>query len=271
MPAEHVGVANSGEPVLLEFEGGIARLRFNRPDALNAADEDMARAFLAACRALAQRTDLRVVVLSGEGRAFLAGGDLGRFHADLPGAADTARRIIAPLHEAMLELAALPQPVIASLHGAVAGAGLSIALACDLAIAASNTSFTPAYGAIGTSPDGSLTWTLPRVVGMRKALELLLTGQRLDAQQAMELGLVNQVVAPEALETATMELAQRLAAGPTYALGQTKQLLRTSINRSLAEQLDAEAAGFAACASTQDFAEGVNAFFEKRAPHFRGG
>ena len=178
-----------------------------------------------------------------------------------------------------LGLLAIPGlgPVIASgwlfatAIGAVAGAGLSIALACDLAIAASNTSFTPAYGAIGTSPDGSLTWTLPRVVGMRKALELLLTGQRLDAQQAMELGLVNQVVAPEALETATMELAQRLAAGPTYALGQSKQLLRTSINRSLAEQLDAEAAGFAACAATQDFADGVNAFFDKRAPHFRGG
>lgn len=257
-------------PILLDIAEGTARIRFNRPKVLNAIDEESVRAFASAVEIVAHDASVRVVVVSGEGRAFLAGGDVSRFHAAGKDAPKVVSAIIEPFHHAMLALAAMPAPVIASVHGAVAGAGLSVALAADLAIAADDAKFTMAYTRIGTSPDGSGTFSLPRVVGLRKAMEIALLSDTLDAAQALDLGLVNKVVPAADLVAETDALAKRLAAGPTRAYGRVKHLLRASFGHSLAEQLNAERDAFIASAGTADFHEGVAAFVEKRPPHFNG-
>lgn len=263
-------MTTSDSPVLFEREGAIATIRFNRPAALNAIDQAMAESLLTICRTLVSATDIRVVVLCGAGNAFMAGGDLACFHADKAAAAQTAEKLITPLNEALMILTTLPQLVIASVHGAVAGAGVSVALACDLCIAADDTRFNLAYSRIGASPDASATWSLPRVVGLRKALELTLMAENIDAAEALRLGMVNRVVPAVSLADETEALARRLASGPSFAYGQIKSLLRASVGNSLKQQLDAERDAFHACAATADFAEGVDAFFEKRRPVFQG-
>lgn len=256
--------------ILLSLEGPVATICFNRPSALNALDQVMAGRFLAACQSIRAAHDVRVVVIKGEGRAFMAGGDLAGFHANISAAVQTANALIDPLHEALAILAELSQPVIASLHGAVAGAGVSVALACDLAIAADDVKFNLAYARIGTSPDAAGSWSLPRIVGLRKAMEMMLLADNFDGAEALRLGIINRIVPPSALSDQTRELAQRIAKGPTFAYGQTKRLLRSSFGHSQREQMDAERAAFCACASTGDFAEGLEAFFNKRKPEFTG-
>lgn len=255
------------DPLKFWREGAVAHLRFNRPGVLNAIDSATASAFLDACRSLRDDPDLRVVVISGEGRAFMAGGDIAQFR-DAP---DTIpATLIEPLHEALQILTALRAPVLASVHGAVAGAGMSLALACDLAIAADNTRFNLAYVNLGTSCDLGASWSLPRIVGLRKALEIALLSETIDAGTARELGLVNKVVAADQLAQETAQLAARLAAGAPAGQGMLKQLMRASFNRDLGSQLAAEQQGFATCAATADFAEAVSAFLGKRTPHYTG-
>lgn len=263
-------MSDASSPLVVELEGAIAHLRFNRPGAMNAIDAEMAESFLSACRMLESAQDIRVVVLSGEGRSFMAGGDLASFHQDFERAPETARAIIDPLHEALMILVKLDQPVIGCLHGAVAGVGVSIALACDLAIAGDDARFNLAYARIGACPDGSGSWSLPRIVGLRKAMELVLLSETVDATEALSLGLVNRVVPAASLRDETAALAARLAGGPTKAYGQVKQLLRAAQTNSIVEQMWAERDAFAACARSRDFAEGVSAFFEKRSPAFAG-
>lgn len=258
-------------PVLYQQDGAVAHIRFNRPEVLNAMDVATALAFRNICLRLADAPYLRVVVISAQGPAFMAGGDIGRFHADLPGAPEMARAIIEPLNEALALLAGIAQPVIVSCHGAVAGAGVSIALAGDLAIAADNTRFGFAYARIGASLDGSLSWSLPRVVGLRRAMQLALLAETVDADEALKLGLVNKVVAAAQLAEETLALARRLAQGPTFAFGRIKHLLRTSFDNGLAAQMDAERVAFCQCATTADFGEGIDAFFGKRKAEFNGG
>jgi 2-(1,2-epoxy-1,2-dihydrophenyl)acetyl-CoA isomerase len=260
----------SNSPIVFSRSDGIARIRFNRPGALNAIDEQTARSLCTIADELAKSRDVRVIVMSGTGPAFMAGGDLSCFHQDKARAAQTADAIIKPLNVALMTLSALPQPVIASVHGSVAGAGVSIALACDLCIAATGTQFNLAYARIGASPDAGSTWSLPRVVGTRKALELALLAESLSAEEALSLGIVNRVVPQNALADETETLARRLAAGPAYAYGRIKRLIHSSFERRLEDQLDAEREAFCACAGTTDFAEGLDAFFEKRRPVFRG-
>lgn len=260
----------SDQPVLLKVDGPIARIVFNRPKVLNALSVAAADAFLAACKSVAADSGNRVVVIAGEGRAFMAGGDISAFEGPAEEVRVRVPTIMEPLHEGLEILAGLPQPVIASLQGAVAGAGMSIALSTDLAIAADNAIFTLAYSKLGTSPDGSSSWTLPRLVGLRKAMEIALLSDVYDAQEALRLGLVNRVVPAADLANETEKLARRLADGPTFAFGQTKKLLRGSLDNSLHDQLAAEAKGFGACIGTADFAEGVGAFLGKRQPTFKG-
>lgn len=248
-------------------EGGVAHIRFNRPTVLNAIDVATANAFLTACQAASEDKDVRVVVISGEGRAFIAGGDLAAMK-NKP--FETAHALITPMHAGIALLAAMDAPVLASLHGVVAGGGLGVALACDLAIAAEGTRFNLAYVNIGASSDCSTSWALPRLVGMRRAMEISLLGDTFDAAEALRIGLVNRVVPAGSLQEETAKLAARLASGPPLAMGRLKRLVRDSFDRTLRAQLDAEADSFAACAVTQDFAEGVNAFFEKRAPQYQG-
>jgi 2-(1,2-epoxy-1,2-dihydrophenyl)acetyl-CoA isomerase len=258
------------QPVRLSIADGIAHIRFDRPGTLNAIDQAMAVALRDAVKEVLVHGGARVIVLSGEGRAFMAGGDLQAFHTNLSDAAITAGRIIDPLHEAVAALAEAPVPVIAAVQGGVAGAGMSLALGADFVLAADNTTFVPAYVGIGTSPDGGGTWALVRLVGLRRALEIALLGEPIDAASALQMGLVNRVVPRDELATATEELARRLAAGPTRALARTRRLLRDAPTTALRDHLRAERDAFAACARSLDFAEGVNAFFEKRRPRFQG-
>ena len=210
---------------------------------------------------------VRVIVISAEGRAFLAGGDLAHFRraADKPAA---AAQLIDPTHAALRVLAKTPQIVVGSLKGAVAGGGMSIALGLDLLVAADDTTFNLAYARVAASPDCGGSWGLPRLVGFRKALEIALLSETIDAAEALRLGLVNRVVPRAALEEETAKLAARLADGPAIAQGNIKALMRLSFDRDHAGQLDAEAQSFAACAATPDFAEAIDAFFEKRKPAF---
>jgi 2-(1,2-epoxy-1,2-dihydrophenyl)acetyl-CoA isomerase len=263
-------MASDEQPVLLRNDGAVAHIRFNRPQVLNALNAECAYALLAACKAVAADKNNRVVVISGEGRAFMAGGDIGSFSKGMAGNSEFFHELIGVFHEAMEILASLPRPVVASLNGAVAGAGLSVAMIADLAIAADDAKFTLAYSRLGTSPDGSSSWSLPRIVGTRKALEIAMLSDVFDAQEAQRLGIVNKVVPAAALAEETEKLARRLADGPTFAYGNIKQLIRQSHLNTLHDQLAKEGDAFVRCSQTEDFAEGVAAFIGKRAPKFSG-
>lgn len=260
----------SGDQVLFDVVDGVARIRFNRPDALNALDEALAAGFLQACRQAADRDDVRAVVISGEGRGFMAGGDVGRMVQAMPRADTVIDALLDCLDPALLLLSEMAAPVIASVHGAVAGAGASLMLAADLAIAADDTRINLAYSAIGATPDAASTWTLPRLVGLRRSMEIALLSDFIGAADALALGLVNRVVPRAALAAETEQLAGRLASGPTQAYGRIKRLLRGSFDHTMAEQMARERAAFRESTATADFAEGTRAFVEKRRPRFSG-
>jgi 2-(1,2-epoxy-1,2-dihydrophenyl)acetyl-CoA isomerase len=255
------------EPVLVSSRDGVAEIRFNRPDRLNALDVELARGFAAAVASVSADPAVRVIVVSSEGRAFVAGGDLAHFRR-APDKTAAAAELIDPIHGALKTLAAAPQIVIGSLKGPVAGGGMSLALGLDLLVAADDATFNLAYARVAASPDCGGSWALPRLVGFRRALEIALLSETIDATEALRLGLVNRVVPRAALEDETARLAARLAAGPAVSQATTKALMRRSLDRTHGEQLDAEARGFGECAATADFTEAVDAFFEKRKPVF---
>jgi 2-(1,2-epoxy-1,2-dihydrophenyl)acetyl-CoA isomerase len=251
--------------VRMDIGDGVARVVFNRPQSLNAIDVETAEGFLAVTEEALARDDVRVIVLSGAGRAFMAGGDLAAFHASSDPQA-LASAIIRPLHRALERLAETPQLVLGSVHGAVSGAGMSLALGCDLTIAAADTRFCLAYVGIATSLDGGGSWHLLRQLGLQRAMQLALLNEVLSAEQAQQLGLIARVVATERLAEETDALATRLARGPAFAQGRIKRLLREAGSTPLQEQLVAEHDAFLACAGTADFREGIAAFFAKRRP-----
>jgi 2-(1,2-epoxy-1,2-dihydrophenyl)acetyl-CoA isomerase len=247
-------------------EGAVAHIRFARPAALNAIDLELAEAFRDAVAAVPPTAG--ALVLSGEGRGFMAGGDVQAMRAAGEDAPALTARIIDAMHPAILALAALPCPVIASVQGPAAGAGLSLALGADLLIAAEDARFTLGYLGIGAPPDCGGSHALLRHLGLRRAMGFALLGETLDANAALALGLAHRVVRRDALEAETAKLAQRLAAGPRGAIAATKRLLRAAAETPLAAQLDAEREAFLASAATPDFREGVAAFLERRAPRF---
>jgi 2-(1,2-epoxy-1,2-dihydrophenyl)acetyl-CoA isomerase len=256
--------------VLLDKQGAIATVTLNRPAQLNALNDAMMFDLRDALTNVESDANVRAVILRGAGKAFMAGGDIAMFHAKKDEVASLFHDLGGTFHESIKLLRLMPKPVIACVHGACAGGGLSVMLACDLAIAADTAQFTLAYSRIGTSPDGGSTVFLPRIIGTRKTLELALLPDVFTAQSAKDLGIVNWVVPESDLDAETHKVAQRLAVGPTRAFANTKALVNSTFEKSMHAQLDAEVRAFADCASGDDFKEGVTAFVEKRKPVFKG-
>lgn len=260
--------------ILISQEGGIATLTLNRPASRNLLDMEMALALRACLDEVAIDASVRAVVLQAAGKHFMVGGDVHWFHG-LLAAEPTERRsqlnrMIDEVHGAIGRIRRMEKPVLAAVRGAAAGFGFSLVAACDLVVADRTAFFTLAYSGLGASPDGGSTYSLPRLLGPKRAMEMALLNERMDAARAQELGLINRVVDAVELDALVAELATRLAAGPTLAFARTKRLINESLEHSLAEQLQAEERGFLESSLTGDFAEGVCAFVEKRMPEFRG-
>lgn len=259
--------ASTNTPLHVEQHGGIATITFSRPEALNAINVAMACALRDAARQLTQDASVRCIVLRGAGRAFMAGGDLAALQAN---PVQASQDLIGPLNEAVELLAAGNAPVIAQVHGAAAGAGLSLMLQADFVLAAEGSSFNMAYIKLGTSCDVGASWALPRLVGLRQALEIALLSAPLNTEQALRLNIINRVLPAAELEAAVQQLAQQLASGPTQAYGHMRRLMRSSFERDLPTQLAAEGQSFVACAQTEDFPRGLSAFFAKKPAAFEG-
>lgn len=259
------------ESIVFSLDEGIARITLNRPDKLNAFNAAM-HAELRDAVAATQARGARVLVLTGAGRAFSAGQDLGDRTVMGAGGAphDLGASLEATYNPLVRALRELPCPVIAAVNGVAAGAGANVALACDLAIAAKSASFIQSFCKLGLVPDSGGTWTLPRLVGTARALGLALLGERLSAEQAAEWGLIWRCVEDAELHSFVDERARELAAAPTLGLARTKEAIYGSWGRSLREQLDIERDLQRELGVSEDFREGVAAFFEKRAPRFRG-
>lgn len=260
------------DPILLERRGVVATLVLNRPESLNALDLAMMDALVAHTSALSVDESIRCVVIRGAGKHFMAGGDIKMFAAELDIAPaerqSRCTRMIQNLHAAIENLQRMPHPVVASVHGAVAGFGLSLMCACDLVVAADSSYFNSAYRHIGLTPDGGATYTLPRLIGVKKAMEILLLGERFDAHEALRLGLINRVVPVGELDAATAAVAATICSGPARAMRNGKRLVNQSLGHTLSVQLEAEARSFGECSATHDFVEGIRAFVEKRPPRF---
>lgn len=265
----------SYQTILFEVTDGIARLTLNRPDRLNSFNTTMHAEVRAALASLGGDTGgesrARVLVISGAGRGFCAGQDLGdRVVAPGGAAADLGESIEKNYKPLVLALRNLPMPVIAAVNGVAAGAGANIALACDLVIAARSASFVQAFSKLGLVPDSGGTWLLPRLVGTARAMGLAFLAEKLSAEQAAQWGLIWRCVEDAELAAVIDALARQLAAAPTKGLARTKQAFYEGWSRSLEEQLDVERDYQRELGWTSDYAEGVAAFGEKRAPRFTG-
>jgi len=254
------------EPVLTGREGAVLTITLNRPDKLNAFNGAMHEGVRAALRE-ARADDVRAVVITGAGRGFCVGQDLTEFR-DAPD--DIAERLRTGYHPNILAIRALEKPVIAAVNGAAAGAGLSLACACDLRIAADSAVFVPAFINIGLIPDSGGSFFIHRLLGYSRAFEWMASGRRLSAARAHAWGIVNEVVEDEELSSRAAEIAATFAVMPTRAVGMTKRLFDGAASRTLEEQLEVEAQLQSAATKTDDFREGVAAFLEKRDPSFTG-
>ncbi len=258
----------------IEIDGEIGTLTLDRPDAFNAMSPEMIGEMTVAFAWLADRAPLRALIVTGAGNAFCAGGDVTWFRkgvedeeTDLP---SEVRRGAEALHQAIVDLRRIPYPVIAAVNGPAAGAGFSLALACDIRIASSSAFLACAYGRIGASPDGGMTYFLPRVVGPSRALEILLEDPNMSAEEALSEGLVSAVVAPEELTETARAKAEKLGAMAPHYVRMAKRLCGVSIENSLTEHLQLERHGIADSMATEDLRSGVTAFFGGEKPVFSG-
>ncbi|HEX3585548.1 MAG TPA: enoyl-CoA hydratase-related protein [Candidatus Angelobacter sp.] len=255
--------------VLFEVHNSVAHVTLNRPQAGNALDVEMAKELASVALECESNREVRAVLLSGAGKSFCAGGDVKVFAAQqqLP---RYLREITSYLHLAVSRFAHLDAPVIAAVHGPAAGGGFSLAISCDLVLAAESATFLMAYSKIGMAPDGGSTYFLPRLVGLKRAMELTLTNRVLSAAEARDWGIVTEVVAGDNLAARADELARALAQGPTGAFGAAKRLLHGGWNQSLETQMELESRAIAEAGSTADGQEGIRAFVEKRKAKFNG-
>jgi 2-(1,2-epoxy-1,2-dihydrophenyl)acetyl-CoA isomerase len=247
-------------------DGGVLTITLNRPDVLNAFNADLHRALAAALKE-ARAADVRAVVITGAGRGFCVGQDLTEFR-EAPG--DIGERLRGSYHPNILAIRALEKPVIAAVNGPAAGAGLSLACACDLRLASDAATFVPAFINIGLVPDSGSTYFVRRLLGTARAFEWMTSGRRLTAAEAHAWGLVSEVVEGDGLQARAAELAAGLGALPTRGIALTKRLFDHAENATLEEQLEWEAQLQSVATRTHDFAEGVAAFLEKREPRFEG-
>jgi 2-(1,2-epoxy-1,2-dihydrophenyl)acetyl-CoA isomerase len=253
-----------------EVEGSVARLTLDRPDAANAIDLALGRELMEAAIRCDEDARIRAVLLTGAGRFFCAGGDLKSFAARGDALPAALKELTVHLHAAISRFARMRAPLVVAVNGAAAGAGMSLAVMGDLVLAAESAKFTMAYTAAGLAPDGSSTWMLPRLIGVRRTQELMLTNRVLSAAEAQAWGLVTRVVPDADLAGEAAALAARLAAGPTRAFGSVKALLAGSLGEGLETQMEHEARAIAACAGSADGREGIRAFLDKRAAKFTG-
>jgi 2-(1,2-epoxy-1,2-dihydrophenyl)acetyl-CoA isomerase len=258
--------------VLLHFdaETGIAHITFNRPAVLNAADLPLAHGFLAAVRSLSVRPGLRCVVLTGAGRAFMAGGDVASFAGGADRARNGVNALLDALHPAILALRDLDAPILAAVRGVAAGAGLSLALSADIVVADSDARFMLAYERIGAVPDCGGSWFLSRKAGVGRAAAMMMLSKSLTAAEAREWGLVTVIAPKNGFDGAVTETARTLAEGPCLAHAAFRKLADAAQGATLAAHLEAERAAFLSLTATADFAEGTAAFMEKRQPQFKG-
>ena len=258
--------------LLYTVQDGIATLTLNRPERLNALGDTLREDLYDALVKSAADPDVRVLVITGAGRGFCSGGDVKSMSERERGAtASPVSEKLAPARDrAVLAMRDCPKPIIAAINGAAAGAGMNLALACDMRIASSAAKFSQAFVKRGIAPDWGGSWFLPRVVGTAKACELIFTGDTIDAPEALRLGIVNSVVAPEALMPETYKLAGKIAAGPPVAIALSKRAIYHNQDADLRSGLEFETFAQGVCRETEDSKEGVRAFMEKRAPVFRG-
>ncbi len=247
---------------------GIAWLTLDRPQAGNAVDLAMAQALLHAASTCDADASIDCVVLTGAGKTFCVGGDLQAFLAEE--VQTSISELVGVLHLAVSRFARMSKPLVVLVNGAAAGAGLSLALLGDVVLASSAASFIPAYGKLGVSPDGGLSWLLPRLVGLRRAQQILLTGRSLTATDAEAIGLITSVVEAHDLDAAGWRTARDLAKAATAAVAATRELLLSSLCSPFEAHLDAEARAIVRLGGAEDAQEGVRAFLERRAPDFKG-
>lgn len=255
-------------PLVFERLGDVAKLTLNRPLAANAIDLTLARELMLAAIACDEDESIRCVLLTGTGRFFCAGGDVRSFVKAGTSIAVLLKEMTAYFHAAVARFAHMNKPLVTAINGVTAGAGLSLALLGDIVLSAPEAQFTSAYSALGLSSDGGLSWLLPRLVGLRRAQELLITNKTLSAVEACELGLLTRVTQSGALTMQADQLAQELATGPTAAYGRIRNLLLLSGESSLETHLDAESCALAQTSRTVHGREGIAAFSAKRKPDF---
>ena len=258
------------ETLIFDISEGVGTLTLNRPQAANSLNRRMGQELMEVSIECDENPAIRALVITGQGKMFSAGGDLKSFHGTGATIGHSLKDLTVYLHAAISRFARMDAPVITAVNGMAAGAGMSIAVFSDLVYAGNSAAFTMAYTAAGLSPDASSSYFLPRLIGLRRTQELMLTNRRLSAEEAMDWGIVNKVVDDERLMAEAQETAAKLAAGPTSAFGSVKRLLASTFSEGLETQMELEAREIADNASGHDGSEGISAFVNKRAPAFTG-
>lgn len=260
----------SYKTIILNIENGTATLTLNRPENYNALSLELAGELLEAVLECDEKSSVKVIIITGAGKAFCAGGDVKEFYQNLDHASTYLKRLTGQLHKSIAKICRMPKPVIAAVNGVAAGGGFSLTLACDFTVGCESAKFVPAYSEIAATPDLGMTYFLPRLVGGKKAFELAFLKKLLTAQEAKEWGLVNQVMPDDELMTAVSRLAEKLVDSSSLAMGATKKLFQLSLSQTLESQMENETEFIARAGATDDFKEGVAAFTERRKPKFRG-